>query len=305
MLNRRLWSAAVIVSFMVLMLWMDHYLGRPETFGLPGLVLGVITTLASIMATSELVRMWRAAGCDLSYAVSVIGNLLLGAGACLPLYWPMPLGKCPFGLFGGTALGLSAALVVAITYEMWQFDLPGSKVERIARQVFSFAYLAMVLGMLAPHRRMFELDEPLRNGSGLCAVLAVIATVKMSDTFAYAFGKLWGRAKLAPKLSPNKTIEGAGGAILGGIVGAAIIFYCVAPFVAGKVFAKPFWWIVVYGVVVTLAGMLGDLAESLIKRDANCKDSSGWLPGLGGVLDIIDSLIFAAPASFLIWILLT
>ncbi len=82
----------------------------------------------------------------------------------------------------------------------------------------------------------------------------------------------------------------------------AIVVYLIAPLIFGITIAKPWWWVLVYGIVVTCAGMVGDLAESLIKRDANTKDSSRWLPGLGGVLDILDSMIFAAPVSYFLWI---
>ena len=77
--------------------------------------------------------------------------------------------------------------------------------------------------------------------------------------------------------------------------------FLVAPFIVTV--PKPWWWFLVYGIAVTLAGMIGDLAESLLKRDAQIKDSSSWLPGLGGVLDVIDSLVFAAPVSFVIWLI--
>ena len=73
--------------------------------------------------------------------------------------------------------------------------------------------------------------------------------------------------------------------------------------IIGVTIPKPWWWFLVYGLMVTLAGMVGDLAESLLKRDAQIKDSSSWLPGLGGVLDVIDSLVFAAPVSFVIWLI--
>ncbi len=291
---------------MVVLLWLDHYLGRPTVWGQPGLILSLVTTATALLAAGELVRMWRSAGCQgLSYVVSAGGSLLLSLGACLPMLWPEALERWPIGIFGGTLLGLFAAIVAAAAHEMWWFDQPGSEVERLSRQVFSFAYLSMFAGMVAPHRLTVGIGPAEHaNGNGICAVLAVIVAVKLSDTFAYMFGKLWGRRKLAPLLSPNKTIEGAAGSFVGAIVGAAIVFYLVAWFVAEDSFAKPFWWVVVYGVVVAAAGMLGDLAESLVKRDAQCKDSSGWLAGLGGILDIIDSLIFAAPASYLVWMLL-
>lgn len=137
----------------------------------------------------------------------------------------------------------------------------------------------------------------------MLAIVLIITTTKLSDAAAYFVGKSIGSRKVAPKLSPNKTIEGAFGAIAGGIAGAAIVVFLVAPLLIGISVPKPWWWFLVYGLAVTLAGMLGDLAESLLKRDAQIKDSSSWLPGLGGVLDVIDSLVFAAPISFVVWLL--
>ena len=86
-------------------------------------------------------------------------------------------------------------------------------------------------------------------------------------------------------------------------MGAAIVVFLVAPFIMGITIPKPWWWFIVYGLAVTAAGMVGDLAESLLKRDARIKDSSSWLPGLGGILDVIDSLVFAAPVSYVLWLI--
>ena len=128
-------------------------------------------------------------------------------------------------------------------------------------------------------------------------------TVKLSDAVAYFVGKAFGTKKLAPRLSPGKTIQGGLGAILGGIVGALFMVYVIAPFLYQIEIDKSVGWVLVYGVALTVAGMFGDLAESFLKRTADCKDSSSWFPGLGGVLDVIDSLIAAAPVSFVMWLI--
>jgi phosphatidate cytidylyltransferase len=116
---------------------------------------------------------------------------------------------------------------------------------------------------------------------------------------------MFGKTKLAPKLSPGKTLAGA----VGGVATSAIVsalFLAIAPTflisdppaigAIGLVLAA------VYGVILAVTGMVGDLAESLLKRDLDCKDS-GHLPGLGGILDVLDSLIFAAPIGYLCWVL--
>ena len=156
----------------------------------------------------------------------------------------------------------------------------------------------MLFGTLVPHRLLLG-----DNSLGLISIITLIATVKLSDSFAYFVGKSIGTIRLAPKLSPGKTWQGSAGALAGGCIAAAICVYVVAPLVFQSTIHKPWWWFLLYGLLVTLAGMLGDLAESLLKRDAECKDSSTWIPGMGGVLDVIDSLVFAAPVSYFLWVI--
>jgi phosphatidate cytidylyltransferase len=157
---------------------------------------------------------------------------------------------------------------------------------------------------------MISLRQMIDPRWGLVALLSMIATVKMADTGAYTAGRLFGKHKLIPRVSPGKTWEGLAGGFVVAIVAAAI---CLT-WLPGLFGATPgeetaatgaTWWmgIFVYGVVLTLAGLLGDLTESLLKRDAGRKDSSNWLPGMGGVLDILDSLLLGAPAAYLCWML--
>jgi phosphatidate cytidylyltransferase len=144
----------------------------------------------------------------------------------------------------------------------------------------------------------------LRMAFGIGALASLVIVVKMGDTGAYTIGRLFGRHKMAPLVSPGKTIEGAVGAIVFACVGAWLSFHFLGStmnFPAWKTFncIGGGWW--VYGLCVGLAGLLGDLAESLIKRDVGQKDSSTWMPGFGGILDILDSLLLAAPVAWFCW----
>jgi len=161
-----------------------------------------------------------------------------------------------------------------------------------------YVYLSLLFGMLIPHRWLEG-----QNNLGLLSIVALIATVKLSDSMAFFAGKLLGRIKLAPQLSPKKTVEGAIGSLVGGYAAVWIVFFLVAPYIFGISINKPITWFAIYGLAIVVSGIFGDLAESLLKRDANKKDSSRWLPGLGGVLDVLDSIVFAAPVSYLIWML--
>jgi phosphatidate cytidylyltransferase len=126
--------------------------------------------------------------------------------------------------------------------------------------------------------------------------------VKMGDIGAYAIGRLIGRHKLAPRLSPGKTIEGVVGALAFSCLASWAVFRWLTPvWTPSSVRPGPWWGWIAFGLVVSVAGIVGDLAESLLKRDVGLKDSSHWLPGFGGVLDMLDSLLLSAPVAWLLW----
>ncbi len=126
---------------------------------------------------------------------------------------------------------------------------------------------------------------------GLALVLTIIITVWLSDTVAYLAGSAVGRRKLAPHISPGKTIEGSAAGLAAAIISGAVTVTC---FGAGS-------WErgVILGAVAGVAGQLGDLTESLMKRQVGVKDSGALIPGHGGILDRIDALLFAFPAALL------
>ncbi len=131
----------------------------------------------------------------------------------------------------------------------------------------------------------------LRVKFGVWPLLMFIFTVKSCDIGAYLAGRMFGRRRFSPAISPGKTWEGmAGGAILSMIVGA--IF-------ASKLGIMSGWSGALFGLIFAFIGQMGDLAESMLKRDARLKDSSSAVPGFGGVLDIVDSPLMAAPFAML------
>jgi phosphatidate cytidylyltransferase len=118
-----------------------------------------------------------------------------------------------------------------------------------------------------------------------------VFVIKSSDIGAYTFGRLFGRHKLAPRVSPGKTWEGLGG---------AVVFAAVVSLAFALIFGIMRVWIApVFGATMAVVGQLSDLSESMLKRDAQQKDSSNRVPGFGGILDVIDSPLFAAPCAYL------
>jgi phosphatidate cytidylyltransferase len=131
----------------------------------------------------------------------------------------------------------------------------------------------------------------------------VIAT-KFGDIGAYTLGRLFGKRKMAPRLSPGKTWMGGLGALLfSALAGWAWLQFATPLFNAD--WQPPAWYLsLFYGAVLGVAGLLGDLCESLIKRDVGNKDSARLMPGFGGLLDLLDSILFAGPVAYLLWITL-
>ena len=127
---------------------------------------------------------------------------------------------------------------------------------------------------------------------GLAWALLVILATWIGDTAAYFVGGTWGKRKLAPWISPNKTIEGAAGGLVGSICVCALTF---------QVSGLGTWWVgSIIGGILGVTGQTGDLAESFLKRQAGVKDSGAAIPGHGGILDRIDALLFAFPVGFVI-----
>jgi len=141
--------------------------------------------------------------------------------------------------------------------------------------------------------------------SGAFLLIFTLSAVVLCDAGAYFAGRKWGRRKLAPKISPGKTVEGALGGVVVGTLGALVckgVFDMFWPALSGGMswlLAAPL------GLVLSTAGMIGDLVESLLKRDAALKDAGTLLPGMGGMLDRIDSALLAIPVMYYLMLLTT
>jgi phosphatidate cytidylyltransferase len=226
----------------------------------------------------------------LTYA-AVAGLLTLNWIAQLaPVYWP----GMPWNREAGTWLlgGLVIVLLTGFLVEMARFREPGRSVRRLSALLLVAAYLGVLPGFLSQLR---WLDGPTGGDGirrGTLALALAIFVPKMGDTGAYFTGRLLGRHPMTPVLSPKKTWEGAAG----GLAAAALTALAIdrlGPVFSSALLAAGF------GLTVGVAGMLGDLAESLLKRDGERKDAAATVPGFGGVLDVVDSVIFAAPVAYL------
>lgn len=285
MLRTRLLVGSLLAGAAFALLLLD----QPPLY--PGWLLVVLS--AGLAATHELATL-----CQLSRPRR--GLCYLSVAALLGANWlpalatrsgePSPIDKPDHW----TIVILLLALVVLAGFllEMAQFRQPGGVVQQLAVSVWVAVYLGVLPSFLVQLRWQGGPEAPPTQG--LAALLLALFVPKAGDIGAYAGGRLWGRRALAPVLSPQKTWEGAICGLLSAAL-AAVLLDHLGPcaLLGGRLVLE-----LAFGLSLGLAGMLGDLAESLIKRDCCQKDASQLVPGFGGVLDVLDALLLAAPVAY-------
>lgn len=268
--------------------------GESGAGGTPGLILFPLSIVLTGLAAQEFVQLAQARGIQVLRSVVICGSMAIVAATgisafvtedALPQFaWPML----------ATLLCVNAAFL----FEMRRFDGKAAVMPQLGADVLGLLYVGGLMASVALMRWLGP------NGVwGIPALASLVIVVKLADIGAYTVGRLFGKHKMTPVLSPGKTWEGAAGAMIFGCLGSWLAIELLLPAACPKETMPKFFplaWLV-YGVVITPLGMTGDLAESLLKRDAGKKDSSDWMPGFGGVLDILDSILFAAPAALLFW----
>ncbi len=234
---------------------------------LPTPALLVVAEAVLVLGFVEYARLADALGARIPRVVAGAATVL--AAASLALAYPLEL-------------PLLAALI-AVCAVIIGARVPGPGVlTDVSASLFPVLYLGLPIGALVA----------IHGVGGREAVLLLLATMVVSDTAQYYTGRMFGRRRLSPVISPKKTVEGA----IGGFIVAPAVMALLAR-----------WWLpqaapsilLLLGLLLVGVGIAGDLFESLLKRSAGVKDSSALIPGHGGVLDRIDSLLFAAPAFYL------
>lgn len=297
MLRWRLLVSALIIAPLVGLLILDYRLN----FGAPGIWLWPLSVLFTLLGVAEVLDLLAAKQLrPVAWSVYA-GAALVIAASLVPLFGRLSgtsgVPPNPWVQLGWPLAALVIAVALAFLAEMARYQGPGGVIVNVSLAVFAVAYVAVLMTFLIALRLYHD------NGWGMAALVSVIFVTKMSDTGAYACGRLFGRHKMAPVLSPKKTIEGGIGGLVTACLCSWLFFATLLPAIAGPGSqTPPLWACLVYGTVVGVAGVIGDLSESLLKRDMERKDSSRWMPGLGGVLDVLDSLLLAAPAGYLCWL---
>jgi phosphatidate cytidylyltransferase len=263
-----------------------------------GLALTLLLAVVVMLSTFEMGRLCRSGGYlpATNWAAFVAVLLMIAPWA------EMQRHLFPPGRFSATASGTPLSLflvtggVLGATLVVLARRTTEKAVANIAVTVLAILYLGLLGSFVVRLRCLWP------GPAGAAAVSYFILTVKAGDIGAFFVGNLFGRHKLAPWLSPGKTIEGAAGAILlavacacGGVLLWRRLETTLGPTPVGMSQA------IVFGIVMAFCGLLGDLVESLLKRDVGSKDSGQIVPAFGGYLDIVDSPLFTAPIAW--WML--
>ncbi len=268
MLGARIASAVVLVPAVLLLLWVG-----PETTALT-------TGVAAIIATYEFYTMavrspyhfqpFQIPGYIAAAAFSLIGYLRQPAWMLL--------------------VGLGLALVTLPYFWLKREQLKGQGwTADWGLTIFAPVYTGIPLGLVT----FIRADRP--NSDAFWWVVLICVGTWGADTGGYLFGRLFGQHKLAPKISPKKTVEGAIGGIATGVLGVALV--------GGLALGIPLYWTLPLGVVLSVGSILGDLFESWVKRRFDTKDSGKLIPGHGGLLDRIDSFLAVSLLVYLFMLL--
>ena len=230
------------------------------------------------------------------YAVCILATIewrsALRASGRRVSQWPITVAIVGMGVatWAAQAEGLIVALLVGCAGVVaWR--VVDERIENTLADSLASMFTLLWIPFLAS---FFVLMEQAHDGWQ--RVFIVIIAVSGNDTGALAAGMAWGKHKMAPRISPNKTWEGFAGGVVLGTVAAAVLAYFIFD---GR------WWVgALAGAAAAVGGVVGDLAESAIKRDISVKDMSSFLPGHGGILDRIDSMLVAAPVAYVVFALL-
>jgi phosphatidate cytidylyltransferase len=229
---------------------------------------------------------------EFSNLAEILGSKISSPTYVLSLMSPWVLNYQPAW---AAALAFSAILLSFIWCLFTTLPLKET-FSRVGTNLFALAYLAVPFSLISTfHHASFQSEEELRRPFGLLFVLVI---VWLSDAAALSVGKAVGKNKVTPNISPNKTLEGYLAAILLPVVAAYSLGHYLLP-------GSSRLFLVVTSMVIASTGTLGDLFESVLKRGAGIKDTSNLIPGHGGILDRVDSLLFAVPAYYLLTTLLS
>ncbi|MEN8126585.1 MAG: phosphatidate cytidylyltransferase [Planctomycetota bacterium] len=281
MLKHRLLFGSIMAAVFLGLILLDGHLDGSLTKAAPNkpvqaTIFTILIALLAIPAQFELGNLIKQTGEHLFKSVTIPASILFATS----FYWWQRMAASEMRIFVLSSLLVPALSFLALfVVQAVRFGTEGT-IRNVSASFFSIFYLGFLCSFILG----------IRISWGPWVLLTFIFTVKGSDIGAYTLGRLFGKHKMCPAISPGKTWEGlVGAAIFGALVsfGFSVVSGIMTPL-----------WAVGFGAIFGVLGQMGDLVESMIKRDAASKDSAASIPGFGGILDVIDSPLATAPAAF-------
>jgi phosphatidate cytidylyltransferase len=246
--------------------------------------LAIVLSVLAALAAWEFFRMARETG----------ALPLEPAGIALAALLPIAVHAQRLGLYTLSLTAIVAMALVLFASTIWLRGPTGKPVSSVSITAFGVLYAGVFSYIYALRYH----DYAVGAAAGTALVFLPIFLTWTTDVGAYAFGRMFGRKKLIPSVSPGKTVEGAvGGLGLTIVICLLYVRFILMPYAQ---LGLTIQGAVLFAIVVSVAAQTGDLAESLLKREAGVKDSSSILPGHGGILDRFDALLFVMPIAFLL-----
>ncbi len=289
MLGWRLAVSAILIPGFAFLFYLDHRAGETAP------VLLALVLLIAVRSAWEMVELFRVRSFEPSFAQTAFLSSAVAASA-----WSAHLAHATSvagsnGIVGTPQIVFGLAVLWLLASNAARYRAPGARMETLGSELLIVSYVGLLLCLTA------ELRWVAGAQAGYLVLGSLIVAAKCGDIGAYTLGRMFGRRKMAPLLSPGKTWAGAVGALIGAGLGAWLWLRWTTP-LSNSAWRPPAdHWAVAYGVAIGVAGVVGDLCESLIKRDLGKKDAASLFPGFGGLLDLTDSVLFAGPIACVLW----
>ena len=286
MLKYRLIFGTLMTILFVGLILLDGHLdgslsAEKQNCKIQGTILAMFLLIVAIPANIELAKLVKSTGAKIFLPITIISSVLLASGWYSAQFFE-DKHRAAAMIF---MLVICLSVLALFFWQGFKFAAVGA-FANIGANLLAIIYLGALSGLVAAVRIDF----------GPIAFLMYIFTVKCADIGAYTLGRLIGKHKFSPVISPKKTWEG--------MLGACILASIVSSLFAKVFDIMPLWQALVFGVVFAFLGQLGDLAESMLKRAAEQKDSSNTVPGFGGILDVIDSPLATGVFAYLFFLMI-
>lgn len=288
----RILISIIVVPTLGVMFYLDHRMGVAAP------ILLVFCILLAVRSTWEMTSLLRIRSFEPRFPLVCLCTVLILLGTWFNPVWHAVQGtELPHAweTMGSTMMVFSLVVLLLFFVAALRFREPGRSMETLSSELLIVTYVGVLLSATA------QLRWVAGHEAGYLILGSLIIAAKGGDIGAYTLGRLLGRKKLSPFLSPKKTWWGARGAL----ISSALLSIAWLHFMPG--IFNPEWspcpWplAALYGIIIGGMGVVGDLCESLIKRDVGQKDSAPLLPGFGGIVDMLDSVLYTGPVAYFMW----